>query len=70
MSATKKTFFESTVQNNKVRAFGFRAIHAWYYSTGEFFSFGQDEEGSAIPLYGVNMRVRTLICDWIWEGCF
>jgi len=49
MSATKKTFFESTVQNNKVRAFGFRAIHARYYSTGEFFSFGQDEEGSAIP---------------------
>jgi hypothetical protein len=49
MSATKKTLFESTVPNNKVRAFGFRAIHAQYYSTGEFFSFGQDEEGSAIP---------------------
>ncbi len=22
------------------------------------------------PLYGVNTRVRTLIHDWIWEGCF
>jgi hypothetical protein len=49
MSATKKTLFESTVPNNKVRAFGLRAIHAPYYSTGEFFSFGHDEEASAIP---------------------
>ncbi len=39
MLATKKTLFESIVPNNKVRDFGFRAIHAWYYSTGEFFSF-------------------------------
>ncbi len=49
MSATKKTLFESTVPNNKVRAFGFRAIHARYDSTGDFFSFGHGEEGSAIP---------------------
>jgi hypothetical protein len=49
MSATKETLFESTVPKNKVRAFGLRAIHARYHSTGEFFSFGHDEEGSAIP---------------------
>jgi len=49
MSATKKTLFESTIPNNKARAFGLRAIHAPYYSTSEFFSFGHDEEVSAIP---------------------
>jgi len=48
ISATKKTLFESTVPNNNVRAFGFRAIHGRYYSTGEFFSFVH-VEGSAIP---------------------
>jgi hypothetical protein len=44
MSATKKTLVEYTVPDNKVRAFGFRAIHALYNSTGEFFSF---EHGAA-----------------------
>jgi hypothetical protein len=48
MLATKKTLFESMVPNNKVRAFGFRVIHALYYSTGDFFSFVH-VEGSAIP---------------------
>ncbi|CAM6008636.1 unnamed protein product [Sphagnum balticum] len=49
MSATKKTLFEYTVPDNKARAFGFRAIHARYDSTGEFVSFVHDEEWSAIP---------------------
>jgi len=49
MSATKETLFECTVPDNKVRAFGFRAIHAQYDSTGEFFSFVHVEKGSAIP---------------------
>ncbi len=40
MSATKKTLVEYTVPDNKVRAFGFRAIHARYNSTCDFFSFG------------------------------
>jgi hypothetical protein len=46
---TKKTLFEYTVPDNKARAFGFRAIHARYDSTGEFFSFGHVEEWSALP---------------------
>jgi len=44
MSATKKTLVEYTVPDNKMRAFGFRAIHAQYDSTGEFFSFRHVEE--------------------------
>ncbi|CAM6069731.1 unnamed protein product [Sphagnum tenellum] len=43
VSATKKTEFKFTVPNNKVRAFGFRAIHAQYHPTGEFFSFVHNE---------------------------
>jgi len=49
MSATKKTLFEYTVLDNEASAFGFRAIHARYDSTGEFFSFGHVEEGSTLP---------------------
>jgi hypothetical protein len=49
MLATKKTLFENTVPDNKARAFGFRAIHDRYDSTGEFFSFGHVEEWSALP---------------------
>ncbi|CAM6042274.1 unnamed protein product [Sphagnum compactum] len=48
MSATKKTLVEYTVANNKVRTFGFRAIHARYDSTGEFVSFVHDEKWSAV----------------------
>ncbi len=44
MSATKKTLVDYTVPDNKVRAFGFRAIHAQYDSTGEFFSFRHVEK--------------------------
>jgi hypothetical protein len=43
MLATKKTLVEYTVPDNKVRTFGFRAIHARYDSTGEFFSFVHGE---------------------------
>jgi len=49
MSATKKTSFQYTVPDNMARAFGFRAIHARYDTTGEFFSFAHVEEGSALP---------------------
>ncbi len=49
MSATTQTLFEWTVPDNNVRAFGFRAIHARYDSTGEFFSFVHVEKRSAIP---------------------
>ncbi|CAK9258326.1 unnamed protein product [Sphagnum jensenii] len=49
VSATKKTEFKFTVPNNKVRAFGFRAIHAQYDSTGELISFVHNE-GSPIGL--------------------
>ncbi|CAK9855501.1 unnamed protein product [Sphagnum jensenii] len=44
MSATNETLVEYTVPDNKVRAFGFRAIHAQYDSTGEFVSFRHVEE--------------------------
>jgi hypothetical protein len=47
ISATKKTLVEYTVTDNKVRAFGFRAIHARYDSTGEFVK--HVEEGSVLP---------------------
>jgi hypothetical protein len=46
VSATKKTEFKFTVPNNKVRAFGFRPIHAQYHPTGEFFSFVHNERGA------------------------
>jgi len=48
-SATKKTLFEFTVPDNKVRTFGFRAIHARYDSRGEFVSFAHVEEGALPP---------------------
>ncbi len=48
MSATKKTLFEVTAPDNKAKAFGVRAIHARYDSTGEFFSFRHVEEGSTL----------------------
>jgi hypothetical protein len=44
VSATKKTEFKFTVPNNKVRTFGFRAIHAQYDSTGDLSSFVHKEE--------------------------
>jgi hypothetical protein len=69
MLATKKTLFESKAPDNKVRAFGLRAIHGRYDSTREFFSFEHNEEGSAIPT-GVNRRVRTSIGNWIWDSSF
>jgi len=47
MSATQNTLFEFTVPDNKVRAFGLRAIHARYDSTGEFVK--HVEEGSVLP---------------------
>ncbi|CAK9860765.1 unnamed protein product [Sphagnum jensenii] len=46
VSATKKTEFKFTVPNNKVRAFGFRAIHAQYNSAGKFLSFVHNEGGA------------------------
>jgi len=49
MLATKKTLFECTVPDNKLRAFGFRAIRAPYDFTGEFVSFVHVEERSALP---------------------
>jgi hypothetical protein len=42
MSATKKTLVKYTVPDKK--AFGFKAIHARYDSTGEFVSFVLVEE--------------------------
>ncbi|CAK9209350.1 unnamed protein product [Sphagnum troendelagicum] len=49
MSATRETLLDCTAPDNKVRAFGFRAIHARFDSTGKFVSFGHVEEGSATP---------------------
>jgi len=46
VSATRRTEFKFTVPNNNVRAFGFRAIHAQYDSTGDFFSFVNNERGA------------------------
>ncbi|CAK9271499.1 unnamed protein product [Sphagnum jensenii] len=46
MSTTGRGLFEFTVPDNKVRAFGFRAIHARYDSTGEFSSFVHVEKWS------------------------
>jgi len=56
VSATKKTEFKFTVPNNKVRAVGFRVIHAQYDSTGEVISFVHNE-GKAMRLH----RRATLV---------
>jgi hypothetical protein len=48
VSATNRTEFKFTFPNNKVGAFGFRAIHAQYKSTGEFSSFVHNEGGAMV----------------------
>jgi len=56
VSATRNTKFTVKVPNNKVRAFGFRALHAQFDSTGELISVVPNE-GSSLT---VGRRASTV----------